>query len=94
MLSGMKQRDQFGALRIYRLQPIRLPTIAVKTGQRQIVERSSATLRQRHDVIHGKRHVLPLLGRMTILTQGLCTTTHLRLLGTWNRATTGHLARL
>jgi hypothetical protein len=45
MLSGMKQRDQLGALRVYCLQPIRLPTITVKTGQRQIVESSSAALR-------------------------------------------------
>jgi len=41
----MKQRDQFVALRVYCLQPIRLPTITVKTGQCQIVENSSATLR-------------------------------------------------
>jgi hypothetical protein len=44
MLSGIKQRDQLVALRVYCLQPIRLPTITVKTGQRQIFEGSGAAL--------------------------------------------------
>ena len=80
MLSGMKQRHQFGTLWVRCLQAIRLASIAVKTGQRQIVEGASATLRYRHDVIHGKRDVLPLLSGVTVFTQSLCTTLYLRLL--------------
>jgi hypothetical protein len=41
----MKQRDRLSALRVHCLQPIRLPTIAVKAGQRQIFEGSSAAMR-------------------------------------------------
>jgi hypothetical protein len=81
MLAGMKQLHQGVTLGVHSLTPICLAPIAVKTGQRQIVECSAATLRYRHDVIHGKRHVLPLLGRMTVLTQSLGAPAHCVLLG-------------
>lgn len=55
---------------------IGLAAIAVKTGQRQILDVVGAALCKRYDVIDGEANVLPLLIGVTVLTQTCGAFTH------------------
>ena len=67
------------ALGIQRLRMGRFSTVAMKAGQSEIIEMIGAPLSEGDNMIHGKRHILPLLCRMTILTQAVRSMTYLRL---------------
>jgi hypothetical protein len=90
VLAGVEQGRDGPTLRIA-AGPVRpFPPIAVKTGEGEIVEGVRPPMRQREDVIDGKRHILPLFGGMTVFTQALGALAYLGLHRAGNGPPTRH----
>jgi hypothetical protein len=90
VLAGVEQGRGGPTLRIA-AGPVRpFPPIAVKTGEGEIVEGVRPPMCQRENVIDGKRHILPLLGGMTVFTQALGALAYLGLHRAGNGPPTRH----
>src|SRR5439155_9400587 len=90
LLAGVEQGRGGTTLRIAAGPMRRFPPIAVKTGEGEIVEGVRPPMRQRDNVIDGKRHILPLFGGMTVFTQAMGALAYLGLHRAGNGPTTRH----
>ena len=90
LLAGVEQGRGGTTLRIAAGPVRRFPPIAVKTGEGEIVEGMRPLMRQRDNVIDGKRHILPLFGGMTVFTQAMGALAYLGLHRAGNGPPTRH----
>jgi hypothetical protein len=67
LLSRVKKRDFFTRNRIDHIDFAALLPVAVKAGQRQVIQIVGSAEMRRVNVVYGKQDVLPLFGRMAIL---------------------------
>jgi len=60
MLTRIEERNIFSRITIQGRQPVRLPAIAMKTSQSQIVQGIASVPNEWDDMVYSKAHVLPL----------------------------------